>query len=155
MVNTFDTLVEEEEQKDIAPPFVELEDMDLSNYRALLVEDNEINAEIATEILEMTGLVIEHCWNGAEAVDKILECDDGHYNIIFMDIQMPKMNGYDATKAIRAMNRDYCKKVPIIAMTANAFADDVQDSKNAGMNEHIAKPIDLKILSRALEKWLK
>ena len=155
LVNAFDALVEEEEQKDIAPPFVELEDMDLSNYRALLVEDNEINAEIAIELLGMTGLVIEQCWNGAEAVDKILECDDGHYNIIFMDIQMPKMNGYDATKAIRAMNRDYCKKVPIIAMTANAFADDVQDSKNAGMNEHIAKPIDLKILSRALEKWLK
>ena len=155
LVETFNTLVGEEEQKDLEEPCIELEAMELSNYRALLVEDNEMNAEIARELLEMTGLVVEHSCDGIEAVDKIVECENGYYDIIFMDIQMPKMNGYDATRAIRAMNRDYCKKVPIIAMTANAFAEDVQAAKTVGMNEHIAKPLDLKILTKTLEKWLK
>ena len=81
-------------------------------------------------------------------------CEDGYYDIIFMDIQMPKMNGYDATRAIRAMNRNYCRKIPIIAMTANAFAEDVQAAKTVGMNEHIAKPLDMKKLARSLERWL-
>ena len=74
--------------------------------------------------------------------------------MIFMDIQMPKMNGYDATRAIRAMDRTYCRQIPIIAMTANAFAEDVQAAKTVGMNEHIAKPLDLKTLARTLNKWL-
>ena len=80
--------------------------------------------------------------------------DSGYFDVIFMDIQMPKMNGYDATRAIRAMNRDYCKQVPIIAMTANAFAEDVHAAKTVGMNEHIAKPLDLNILEKTLRKWL-
>ena len=82
------------------------------------------------------------------------ECADEYYDIVFMDIQMPKMNGYDATRAIRAMNRNYCRQVPIVAMTANAFAEDVLAAKTVGMNEHIAKPLDLKILIRAMKKWI-
>ena len=80
--------------------------------------------------------------------------EDDKYDIVLMDIQMPKMNGYDATRAIRASERKYLKTVPIIAMTANAFAEDVQAARTAGMNEHIAKPIDLKVLARVLDKWV-
>ena len=118
------------------------------------MEDNALNLEIAAEILEMTGLTVESATDGTEAVDRLASCEDGYYDIIFMDIQMPRMNGYDATRAIRAMNRSYCKQVPIVAMTANAFAEDVQAAKTVGMNEHIAKPLDLKTLARTLERWL-
>ena len=129
--------------------------MDFSNRRVLLVEDNELNAEIATVILEMTGLKVEHVSDGTEAVDRMSESSDGYYDMIFMDIQMPKMNGYDATRAIRSMERNYCKKIPIIAMTANAFAEDVQAAKTVGMNEHIAKPLDMDRLAKTLNRWLK
>ena len=128
--------------------------MNLTGYRALLVEDNELNAEIATEILGMTGLDVERVVDGKEAVDMMCGCDDGYYDIIFMDIQMPNMNGYDAARAIRAMDCDYCKRVPIIAMTANAFAEDIQAAKTVGMNGHIAKPLDLNVLAKTLDKWL-
>ena len=133
----------------------ELAQLDFSGHRALLVEDNALNAEIAQEFLSMTGLTVECAKNGMEAVDKIAECADGYYDIVFMDIQMPRMNGYDATRAIRAMERDYCKQVPIVAMSANAFAEDVQAAKTVGMNEHIAKPLELNVLARTLRKWLK
>ena len=76
------------------------------------------------------------------------------YDIVFMDIQMPRMNGYDATRAIRSMGRDYCRQVPIVAMTANAFAEDVMAAKTVGMNEHIAKPLDLTALAKTLRKWI-
>ena len=114
----------------------------------------ELNAEIATVILGTTGLAIEHVADGTEAVDRMASCKDGYYDIIFMDIQMPRMNGYDATRAIRSMDRNYCRQVPIVAMTANAFAEDVQADKTVGMNEHIAKPLDLKSLARTLDRWL-
>lgn len=117
-------------------------------------EDNELNAEIAVEILSMFGLKVERACDGLEAVDFVEEREDGYYDIIFMDIQMPKLNGYDATRAIRTMNREYCKRVPIIAMTANAFAEDVHAAKTVGMNEHIAKPLDLKALVKTLNHWL-
>ena len=136
-------------------PMTELEQMDFSGRRAMLVEDNALNAEIAEEFLTMTGLTVEHAWDGMEAVDKVSEAPDGHYDIIFMDIQMPRMNGYDATRAIRAMDRDYCRQVPIVAMTANAFAEDVQAAKTVGMNEHIAKPLELGVLAKALRRWVK
>ena len=135
-------------------PLHEFDDMDLSAYRCLLVEDNELNAEIAQEILEETGMKVEHVWDGAEAVEAVTTAEDGKYDIVLMDIQMPKMNGYDATRAIRTSERKYCKTVPIIAMTANAFAEDVQAARTAGMNEHIAKPIDLKVLAKIMNKWL-
>ena len=154
LAKTFSILLGEEEQKELDMPLVELESMDLSGRRALLVEDNELNAEIAAEILKTTGLTIEYAADGTEAVDMMNESEDGYYDIIFMDIQMPKMNGYDATRAIRAMNRNYCRQIPIIAMTANAFAEDVLAAKTVGMNEHIAKPLELKALAKTLNKWL-
>ena len=155
LAKTFSALVGEEEEIDgQAVPLVELGKMDLAGCRALLVEDNELNAEIAEEILGMTGIAVECAADGIEAVDMVTECPDGYYDIIFMDIQMPKMNGYDAARAIRAMSRNYCKQVPIVAMTANAFAEDVLAAKTVGMNEHIAKPLDLNALARTLSKWL-
>ncbi|MGN0364851.1 MAG: response regulator [Suilimivivens sp.] len=155
LARTFNTLLGEDEQEEPEEPLDELGAMDFSHSRVLLVEDNELNAEIATEILGMAGLAVEHASDGTEAVDRMSECEDGYYDIIFMDIQMPKMNGYDAARAIRAMNRNYCKQIPIVAMTANAFAEDVQAAKTVGMNEHIAKPLDLKMLAKTLNKWLR
>ena len=154
LARTFSSLVGEETGEVLETPFLELERLQLSGRRALLVEDNELNAEIASEILGVTGIAIEHAQDGTEAVDMVFQREDGYYDIIFMDIQMPRMNGYDATRAIRAMDKSYCKKVPIVAMTANAFAKDVLAAKTVGMNEHIAKPLDLKILVKTLEKWL-
>ena len=135
-------------------PLQNLEQMDLSGYCCLLVEDNELNAEIAQEILEETGMKVEHVWDGVEAVEAVTTAEDDKYDLVLMDIQMPRMNGNDATRAIRASKRKYCKTVPIIAMTANAFAEDVQAARTAGMNEHIAKPIDLKVLAKVLNKWV-
>ena len=153
LAKTFSVLVGEEEQGPTELP-AELGNIDLAGKCALLVEDNELNAEIAAEILGITGLTVERAVDGTEAVDRMDDCPDGYYDIIFMDIQMPKMNGYDAARAIRAMDRNYCKQIPIIAMTANAFAEDVHAAKTAGMNEHIAKPLDLNTLARILKKWI-
>ena len=122
--------------------------------RILIVEDNELNAEISKEILQMTGLSVNVVTDGLEAVQEMKTCADQAYDLIFMDIQMPGMNGYDAVRAIRAMDRNYCRNVPIIAMTANAFAEDVQAAKAAGMNEHIAKPLDLTVLAGILNEWI-
>ena len=143
-----------QDEETAASPLAELENMDLSGYCCLLAEDNELNAEIAMEILGETGIKIEHVWDGAEAVEAVTTAEDGKYDLVLMDIQMPKMNGNDATRAIRAFDRKYCKTVPIVAMTANAFAEDVQAARTAGMNEHIAKPIDLTALARVLNKWV-
>jgi CheY-like chemotaxis protein len=154
LVTLFRTLLGKEEEIEEVVPFQDLESMSLSGYRALLVEDNELNAEIATEILEMTDIQVDCANDGSVAVDMVREHPEVQYDIIFMDVQMPKMNGYDATRAIRSMDNDYCKSVPIIAMTANAFAEDVQAALSAGMNEHIAKPLDLKSLATVLNRWV-
>mgnify|MGYP002750256380 CR=1 FL=1 len=133
-----------------------LEDFAKENYagkRILLVEDNALNREIATEIIGMTGVTIDSAENGKIAVEKVMEAPEKWYDLIFMDIQMPIMNGFEATAAIRAL-ADSRGKVPIIAMTANAFAEDVQLAKNTGMNEHIAKPLDLNKLNDVLKQWL-
>ena len=154
LVKTFASLVGGEKEVPQEAPFMPLEAIDLTGRRALLAEDNALNAEIATEILEMAGMTVDHAADGAEAVDKMAACENGFYDIVFMDIQMPVMNGYDATRAIRAMDRPYCKQVPIVAMTANAFAEDVLAAKTAGMNGHIAKPLDLNTLAKILKKWI-
>ena len=151
---TFSSLVGEDEQTEQGIPLIEMSSLELSGKRVLLAEDNDLNAEIAMEILGMTGLSVERAVDGKIAVDMISACEDGYYDLIFMDIQMPQMNGYDATRAIRAMERSYCKQIPIIAMTANAFAEDVQAAKTVGMNEHIAKPLDIKVLAKTLNRWL-
>ena len=151
---TFNTLLDCEDSPVQETPFTALDTLDLTGRRVLLVEDNDLNAEIAAEILKMTGLSVDRAVDGTDAVDKISACPDGSYDLIFMDIQMPRMNGYDAARAIRAMDRNYCRQVPIIAMTANAFAEDVHAARTVGMNEHIAKPLDLKVLARVLRRWL-
>ena len=135
-------------------PLQPFEEMNLEDYRCLIVEDNDLNAEIAIDILEETKIKVDRASDGAEAVDIMLNAEDGKYDLILMDIQMPKMNGYDATRAIRAINRPYCKKVPIVAMTANAFAEDVQAAKTSGMDAHIAKPIDLNALAKIITKYV-
>ena len=133
-----------------------LEDFAKTDYtgkRLLLVEDNDLNREIATEILGMTGVTVETAENGKIAVEKVAAAPENWYSLILMDIQMPVMNGYEATAAIRSLPGSR-GKVPIIAMTANAFAEDVQLAKNTGMNEHIAKPLDLNKLNDVLKQWL-
>ena len=133
-----------------------LEDFAKTDYtgkRLLLVEDNDLNREIATEILGMTGVTVETAENGKIAVEKVVAAPENWYSLVLMDIQMPIMNGYEATAAIRSLPGSR-GKVPIIAMTANAFAEDVQLAKNTGMNEHIAKPLDLNKLNDVLKQWL-
>lgn len=127
---------------------------DHSGKRILLVEDNDINREIAVEILKTTGVAIDTAENGKEACDKIASYPEDRYDLVLMDIQMPVMNGYEATAAIRAMDGRR-KDIPVVAMTANAYAEDVRRAANAGMNGHIAKPIDLEKLKNVLSKWLK
>ena len=153
---TFSSILGKEEEKPV-DKYISLSDLEalkLQGKRALVVEDNDLNMEIACEILETTGMSIETAIDGIEAVDLITSSPDGYYDIVFMDIQMPKMNGYDATRAIRAQNRPYLKQVPIIAMTANAFAEDVQAARTVGMNWHISKPLELHALKSVLERFI-
>ena len=131
----------------------ELSESDYTGKRILLVEDNELNREIAGEILQMTGTKVETAENGKVAVEKVEASPKGSYDLIFMDIQMPVMNGYEATAAIRSLPGEK-GKLPIVAMTANAFAEDVQLAKNTGMNGHIAKPLDMNKLNDVLKNWL-
>lgn len=125
-----------------------------ADYRVLLVEDNDINRELAVNVLRLTGVEVDSAVDGKEAVDKFTEAPVGHYDMIFMDIQMPVMDGYEATRTIRSMERED-NDLPIVALTANAFADDVVASMEAGMNEHIAKPLKIKVLHETMGKWLK
>ena len=122
--------------------------------RILLVEDNSLNREIATVLLEETGAVVEEAENGLVAVNMVKNSSPGYYDLVFMDIQMPVMNGYDSTRHIRALERPDIKSMPIIAMSANAFAEDIKLCKESGMNEHIAKPIDFGKVLEILEKYL-
>ena len=131
----------------------ELSESDYTGKRILLVEDNELNREIAGEILQMTGAKVETAKNGKIAVEKVETSPKDSYDLIFMDIQMPVMNGYEATAAIRSLPGAK-GKLPIVAMTANAFAEDVQLAKNTGMNGHIAKPLDMNKLNDVLKNWL-
>ena len=121
--------------------------------RILLAEDNELNREIAEEIIGSTGVQIECVENGQEALEKFQEKEPGYYNLIFMDVQMPIMNGYEATKAIRKLDKEDAARIPIIAMTANAFTEDMIASKKAGMNEHIAKPLNIDQLMKCMRYW--
>lgn len=116
---------------------------DFSRIHLLLVEDNAINREIAAAILTETGFTLESAVNGREAVNLIAASEPGHFDLILMDVQMPVMDGYEATRAIRALENPALADIPIVAMTANAFAEDKEAARNAGMNGHIAKPIDI------------
>ncbi len=119
--------------------------------RVLVVEDNELNMEIAEELLTFIGLVVEKAFDGKQAVDRLLATPPHYYDLVLMDIQMPNMNGYEAARAIRASGRPDLVEIPIAAMTADAFKEDVNKAKSAGMNAHIAKPIEIEKLSKILE----
>ena len=118
--------------------------------RILLVEDNELNQEIAQTILEDAGFMVETAGDGVVAVKKMEQAVPGQYDLILMDIQMPVMNGYEATKAIRRSTHKLAKTIPIVAMTANAFSEDIQHSLAAGMNAHISKPVEMKVLKKTI-----
>lgn len=111
--------------------------------------------EISTEILEMQGVIITKATNGQEAVDKFKQSPEGSFDAILMDMQMPILNGCEATKEIRRLPRKDAKIIPIIAVTANTFAEDIVNTQKAGMNDHIAKPIDFKELQKVLAQYLK
>ncbi len=127
--------------------------IDFNGKHILLAEDNDLNWEIANELLSSIGLVLEWAENGQLCLDKFKESPEGFYDAILMDIRMPVMNGYQATKEIRKLSRKD-KNIPIIAMTADAFAEDIQKCLEAGMNAHIAKPIDIQEVCRQLEKYM-
>jgi signal transduction histidine kinase/CheY-like chemotaxis protein len=154
-IHLFNSLVgNENDKKDGSTPLSDFENIDLSGKRILLVEDNELNLEIATEILNMTKVTVESAMDGDVAVDMVKANEKGYYDLIFMDVQMPRMNGYEATKIIRNLEGGLGADVPIIAMTANAFSEDAQRAIDAGMNEHVSKPFDLKALASVIEKWV-
>ena len=126
----------------------------LRGTRILLTEDNDLNAEIATELLQEEGCTVDRAKDGVECVDMLEKAANGTYQLILMDIQMPVMNGYDAAKKIRRMDDPQKANIPIIAMTANAFTEDRQVALDAGMNDHIAKPINMNVLVPTLRKYL-
>ena len=126
----------------------------LCGTRILLTEDNDLNAEIAAELLQEEGCTVDRAKDGVECVDMLEKAANGTYQIILMDVQMPVMNGYDAARVIRRMGDPHKANIPIVAMTANAFSEDRQAALDAGMNDHIAKPIDMNILVSTLRKYL-
>ena len=138
---TQSTATEEKKQSEV---------ISLSGLKVLAAEDNEINAEILVELLDMEDVQCDIAYNGKEALTKFENSKPGQYDFIFMDVQMPVMNGYEATKAIRECNHPTAKTIPIIAMTANAFDDDVKAALDSGMNAHIAKPIDMDKLKNTI-----
>ncbi len=127
---------------------------DFSGKRVLLVEDNEINTEVAQELLSDVGINVKTAENGKIAVDAVSKAAPGYFDLILMDIQMPVMNGYEAAQKIRAAGRSDLEKIPIVAMTADAFADDIKRCLECGMNAHIAKPIDIEVLQNTLAKFI-
>lgn len=130
------------------------ETYDFGGKKVLLVEDNELNMEIASELLKFVNLQVEHAENGKVAVDIFRNSKEKEYALIFMDIQMPLMNGYDAARCIRSSEHPAAGTIPIIAMTANAFNDDVQAAFDAGMNGHLSKPIDVEVLYKTIARYI-
>ena len=116
----------------------------------LLVEDNELNREIAAAIMEEAGLIVDSVEDGTDAVERMGSAEESRYDAILMDIQMPKMDGYMATREIRTLDNNKKANIPIIAMTANAFEEDKKKALEAGMNAHISKPVDMKTLEKTI-----
>lgn len=126
----------------------------LSGLHFLVAEDNDINAEILAELLDMEGAACEIAENGQLVLERFERASEGEFDAILMDVQMPVMNGYEASEKIRSLERPDAKSIPIIAMTANAFAEDVKDALNAGMNAHVAKPIDMALLKKTIHQYI-
>ena len=134
------------------PETGEKTEVSIRGLHILLAEDNELNMEIAEFLLQNEGAVVTKAWNGQEAVEIFEKSGSGEFDVILMDIMMPVMNGYEAAKRIRSLDREDAKRIPIIAMTANAFAEDKMRAKEAGMNEHIGKPVDGKLLVKVIHE---
>ena len=132
----------------------EEENFSFEGRRVLVVEDNELNSEISRCLLEESGFTVDCVFDGAQAVEKIRTTEPGTYDVILMDIMMPVMDGLDATRAIRAMNREDCRRIPIVAMSANAFDDDLKKSVECGMNGHLSKPVEVEKLYKMLKDVL-
>ena len=128
----------------------EQDDNILQGMRFLCAEDNELNAEILMELLKIEGAECIICENGKSVLEAFEQSAPGDYDMILMDVQMPVMNGYEATKAIRRSSHELAKTIPIIAMTANAFSEDIQHSLAAGMNAHVSKPVEMKVLEKTI-----
>ena len=126
----------------------------MQGYRILIAEDNELNWEIASELLSDLGAVLDCAEDGQICLDKFQKSEEGYYDAILMDIRMPNMTGYEAAEAIRQLDRLDAMSVPIIAMSADAFSDDIQRCLACGMNAHTAKPIDVTELTHLLKKYL-
>lgn len=133
---------------------LEEQEIRFEGNRILVAEDNDINWEIVDTLLQELGLKMERAENGQVCVDKFTQSPEGFYSLILMDIRMPVMNGYEAAQAIRSTNRQD-SSIPIIAMTADAFAEDIRQCRECGMNEHVAKPIDMKKMIELMEKYMK
>ena len=123
----------------------------LQGMHILVAEDNEINAEILSELLDMAGASCDIYENGELVVEAFEKSSPGQYRLILMDVQMPVMNGYEATRKLRNLGHPLAKTIPVIAMTANAFAEDVRDAMEAGMNAHVSKPIDMAVLEQTVK----
>ena len=134
-----------EEQNDVS-------EKSITGLHILLAEDNELNMEIAEFMLQNEGAEVTKAWNGQEAVERFRKSKPGEFDVILMDIMMPVMNGYEAAKRIRSLDREDARRIPIIAMTANAFTEDRLKAKEAGMDEHISKPVDVKLLLKVIYK---
>ncbi len=132
----------------------EIVNNEMKHKRILLAEDNDLNAEIAIEILKSEGYLVEHASHGQQCIEMLQNASDGYYDLVLMDIQMPFMNGYEACKEIRKMEDTQKANIPIIAMTANAFEEDKQMAMQAGMNDYVPKPMDMKFLNPILQKYL-
>lgn len=139
-----------EESRETISQAAETTDFTLDGLHILLAEDNEINMEITVELLAAQGVQVTRAWNGAEAVEQFRQSPPGSFDAILMDMQMPLLDGCGAARAIRAMDRPDAGTVPILAVTANAFAEDISATTAAGMDAHISKPIDFRILCQTL-----
>ena len=143
-----------EEERNPRRTDIQLDIEKIKGKRILLTEDNELNAEIAIELLSETGFIIERAENGVDCIEMLNNAEEDYYSLILMDIQMPIMNGYEATKRIRGLKDENKSKIPIIAMTANAFEEDKKMALASGMNDHVAKPIDMNILLPTIMKYV-
>ncbi len=153
LVYLFNQIMDSDRSKEL-PEEAAFADVKLEGKRILLVEDNVISREIAEDIIGETCVTVESANNGLEALEKFKASEENFYDMILMDIQMPIMNGYAATEAIRKLPREDAAEIPIIALTADAFSEDIQHSKAVGMNEHLTKPLDIDNLMRCLTRWL-
>ncbi len=148
VVIPFDISEEVSAPKDMVK--INTNEINLEGVTVLLVEDNKVNMEIAQKLLTFKGMTVEKAWNGEEAVEAFIHSEENHFDIILMDLQMPKLNGLEAAVQIRHSSHPNAKTVPIVAVSANAFTEDIARSLQAGMNDHISKPLDIATLYQTI-----